>query len=143
MKMGSILRHFIFGCLFLFSLVACSSPRETVPPDCTSDSIAIVPTATRQTDPDLFSPPALPAGGDGTDYCPTPIPSATPAGEFLEQFVTTEVVNLSLDIPNQDLAATAVGDDMLAVAWISDGDIYVALSRGGNSLQPMLAKVLL
>ena len=36
---------------------------------------------------------------------------------------------------NQDLAATAVGDDMLAAAWLSDSDIYVALSRGGNHFQ--------
>lgn len=115
--------------------VACASPGEPAPPDCSGDSIAIVPTATRQTDPDLFSPPVPPDGGDGTDYCPTPIPAETPAGEFPEQFVTTEVVNLSLDVANQDLAATAVGDDMLAVAWISDGDIYVALSRGGNHFQ--------
>jgi hypothetical protein len=49
--------------------------------------------------------------------------------------VTTEVANLSLDIENQDLAAVAVGDDMLAVAWISNGDVYVALSRGGNHFQ--------
>lgn len=115
--------------------VACNSPSEPAPPDCTGDSIAIVPTATRQTDPDLFSPPSPPDGGDGADYCPTPIPAETPAGEFPEQFVTTEVVNLSLDVANQDLAATAVGDDMLAVAWISEGDIYVALSRGGNHFQ--------
>ncbi|MCZ7672405.1 MAG: hypothetical protein M5U34_37400 [Chloroflexi bacterium] len=40
-----------------------------------------------------------------------------------------------MDSANQNLAATAVGDDMLAVAWISEGDIYVALSRGGNHFQ--------
>lgn len=115
--------------------VACTSPGEPAPPDCTGDGIAIIPTATRQTDPDLFSPPVPPDGGDGADYCPTPIPAATPAEESPEQFVTTEVVNLSLDVANQDLAATAVGDDMLAVAWISGSDIYVALSRGGNHFQ--------
>jgi hypothetical protein len=38
-------------------------------------------------------------------------------------------------VANQDLAATAVGDDMLAAAWLSDGDIYVALSRGSNHFQ--------
>ncbi|MCC6604587.1 MAG: hypothetical protein IT327_15365 [Anaerolineae bacterium] len=49
--------------------------------------------------------------------------------------MTTEVANLSLDIENQDLAAVAVGDDMLAVAWITNGDVYVALSRGGSHFQ--------
>lgn len=125
----------LFTLVTALLFVACNSPGEPAPPDCTGDSIAIIPTATRQTDPDLFSPPVPPDGGDGTDYCPTPIPAETPAGEFPEQFVTTEVVNLSLDVANQDLAATAVGDDMLAVAWISEGDIYVALSRGGNHFQ--------
>lgn len=120
-------------------LAACGGSSEPVSQDCTGDgigdSIVIIPTATRQTDPDLFSPPSPPDGGDGADYCPTPIPAETLAEDFPEQFVTTEVVNLSLDVANQDLAATAVGDDMLAVAWLSDGDIYVALSRGGNHFQ--------
>lgn len=125
----------LFTLIAALLLVACTSPSEPAPPDCSGDSITIVPTATRQTDPDLFSPPSPPDGGDGATYCPTPIPVETPVGEFPEQFVTTEVVNLSLDVANQDLAATAVGDDMMAVAWINDGDIYVALSRGGNHFQ--------
>lgn len=124
---------FIFITASLF--VACNSPGEPTPPDCTSAGIAIIPTATRQTDPDLFSPPSPPDGGDGATYCPTPIPADIPAEEFPDQFVTTSVANLSLDIANQDLAATAVGDDMLAAAWLSDGDVYVALARGGNHFQ--------
>ena len=63
------------------------------------------------------------------------MPATTPSAQTPEQFVTTEVANLSLDIENQELAAVAVGDDMLAVAWISDGDVYVALSRGSNHFQ--------
>jgi hypothetical protein len=133
--MGKRLRPCVFACLFLILLAACSSPGEPELPGCDSNSILIVPTATRQTDPDLLSPPAPPDGGDGASYCPTPIPAATPAEDFPTQFVTTEVVNLSLDSANQDLISTAVGDDMLATAWISDGDIYVALSRGGNHFQ--------
>lgn len=125
---------FIFVTASLF--VACNSPGEPAPPDCTSAGIAIIPTATRQTDPDLFSPPGPPPdGGDGATYCPTPIPAEIPAEEFPEQFITTGVTNLSLDVANQDLSATAVGDDMLAAAWLSDGDVYVALARGGNHFQ--------
>lgn len=116
-------------------LSACAPSGEPAQSDCTADGITIIPTATRQTDPDLFSPPAPAAGGDGATYCPTPIPVETLAEEFPEQFVTTEVVNLSLDVANQDLAATAVGDDMLAAAWISENYIYIALSRGGNHFQ--------
>lgn len=116
-------------------LAACNSPAQPLPLDCLTNDIAIIPTATRQTDPDLFSPPVPPDDGNGADYCPTPIPAETPSAASPEQFVTTEVVNLSLDVANQDLAATAVGDDMLAMAWLSDSEIYVALSRGGSHFQ--------
>lgn len=116
-------------------LAACAHPVPPVSPGCLTNGITIIPTATRQTDPDLLSPPSPPDGGHSADYCPTPVPAETPVEDFPEQFITTEVVNLSLDVANQDLAATAVGDDMLAAAWLSDGDIYVALSRGGNHFQ--------
>ena len=117
-------------------LTACTTPSEPPPPDCSDEGFTIIPTPTRQTDPDLFTPPATPAGGDDAAYCPTAVPVATPAGDVPEQFITTEVVNLSLDIGSQELAATAVGDDMIAVAWISENEgIYVALSRGGNHFQ--------
>lgn len=139
--MKSFLRQAIllFGGLIGLPLAACASTGDPAPPDCTADGIAIIATATRQTDPDLYNPPVPPGGGDGAVYCPTPAVTTEPAAEFPEQFVTTEVVNLSLDVANQDLAATAVGDDMMAVAWLSESDgivdIYVALSRGGNHFQ--------
>ncbi|HUM67361.1 MAG TPA: hypothetical protein PLK31_00770, partial [Chloroflexota bacterium] len=121
--------------LVVLLLTACNSPGQPQPPGCASNGMGIIPTATRQTDPDLFNPPTPPDGGDDTTSCPTPIPVDIVPEEFPEQFVTTEVVNLTLDIANQDLAATAVGDDQIAVAWLSDGDMYVALSRGGNHFQ--------
>ncbi|MCB8988907.1 MAG: hypothetical protein H6661_14295, partial [Ardenticatenaceae bacterium] len=116
-------------------LAACTPAPAATTPDCAGDSITILPTATRQADPNLFIPPAPPNGGEANEYCPTPIPATTPSAQTPEQVVTTEVTNLSLDIENQELAAVAVGDDMLAVAWISDGEVYVALSRGGNHFQ--------
>lgn len=120
---------------FMVLLAACTTPGQPQPSDCISNGIGIIPTATRQTDPDLFSPPPPPDGGDDTTSCPTPIPVDIVPDTFPEQFVAAEVVNLSLDIANQELTATAVGDDMLAVAWLSQSDIYVALSRGGNHFQ--------
>ena len=116
-------------------MTACESEVTPALPDCAGDSITILPTATRQSDPNLFIPPTPPNVGEANEYCPTPIPATTPSVQTPEQFVTTEVANLSLDIENQELAAVAVGDDMLAVAWINDGDVYVALSRGGNHFQ--------
>lgn len=120
----------------LLALVACNSPSEPDPSDCNGPDILIIPTATRQTDPDLSVPPGPPPdGGNGAVYCPTPIPAATPTADFPTGFVTTDVVNLSLDVTSQDLAAAAIGDDMLAVAWVTDDTIYVALARGGNHFQ--------
>lgn len=110
------IRHIIIPLFTLVTsslFVACTSPGEPAPPDCTGDSISIIPTATRQTDPDLFNPPTPPDGGDDTTGCATPIPVDTVPAELGEQFVTTEVANLALGVANQDLAATAVGDDML------------------------------
>jgi len=120
---------------FLCLIVACNNSDEFASPGCSSENIIVIPTATRQSDPNLFNPPALSGSGSAEAYCPTPVPAATPLAQIPEQFVTTEVANLSLDIENQDLAAVAVGDDMLAVAWITNGDVYVALSRGGNHFQ--------
>jgi hypothetical protein len=97
--------------------------------------VEILPTATRQSDPDLMSPPSGPPnGGDGPD-CPTPIPGQTPTATPAAGFAATEVVNLTLDIGDQSLADMAAGDDMMAAAWFSEGDIYIALSRGGNHFQ--------
>lgn len=99
--------------LVVLLLVACNSPGQPQPPGCASNGMGIIPTATRQTDPDLFNPPTPPDGGDDTTGCATPIPVDTVPAELGEQFVTTEVANLALGVANQDLAATAVGDDML------------------------------
>jgi hypothetical protein len=116
-------------------LFACTPPPAPGEP-CNGSGFILAPTATRLADPDLFSPPAPPPnGGDDVTYCPTPIAGETPPADFPTGFVTTEVTNLSLDGANQELAAAAVGDDMLAVAWISGGDIYVALTRGGSHFQ--------
>jgi hypothetical protein len=121
-------------------LAGCSTPVDSAPPACGDDQIRIIPTATRQTDPDLFNPPAPPPdGGDAAEYCPTPVPAETPVAEYPTQFITTQVANLSLDVIGQELAAVAAGDDMLAVAWIArsegESEVYVALSRGGNHFQ--------
>lgn len=135
--MKVVRRICVLSCVLMMVLLLIACTSSTAPPasDCGAEGIGIIATATRQTDPDLFSPPVPPNGGDGVVYCPTPLPTATAVSDPPQQFVTTDVVNLSLDETNQDLAATAVGDDMLAVAWLSDGEIYVALSRGGNHFQ--------
>lgn len=129
-------RCFLITYLLLLLLAACSPEQE---PGCSSGGVAILPTATRQADPDLDSPPATPPnGGDGTANCPTPPPGQTPTATPASGFLATDVVNLSLDIPDQTLADSAAGDDMLAVAWLSEGDIYIALSRGGSHFQTRL-----
>jgi hypothetical protein len=117
---------------WLFACAAPPAPSQS----CDGGGFILAPTATRPADPDLFSPPAPPPnGGDDVTYCPTALSEATPPADFPTGFVTTEVTNLSLDSASQELAAAAVGDDMLAVAWIANGDIYVALARGGSHFQ--------
>ncbi|MCP5099541.1 MAG: hypothetical protein GY943_28640 [Chloroflexi bacterium] len=120
-------------CLFFVACTATETP-STALCDLSMGGIILLPTATRPNDPDLFQPPQPQPTNGGSDCSPggafTPLAANVPT-----QFVTTEIVNLSLDNANQDLAATAVGDDMLAVAWISNGDIYIALTRGGNHFQ--------
>ena len=49
--------------------------------------------------------------------------------------MATDVVNLSLDRVGQDVQAAAVGDDMLAVGWVDEDNVYLALARGGNHFQ--------
>jgi hypothetical protein len=120
--------------LLAFVLISCNSPAST-PGDCTTHSgIHIAPTATLAVDPDLSIPPSVPGdGGDGRVYCPTTTPpaAATPPTAF----VTTQLVNLSLDQDDQLPLAAATGDDMLAVAWKQNGFLYLALARGANALQ--------
>ena len=126
---------YAFPVMFLaLALISCSSPAST-PGDCTTPGdIHIAPTATLAVDPDLSIPPlTAPSGGDGRVYCPTATPpaAATPPTAF----VTTQLVNLSLDRDDQTPLAAAIGDDMLAVAWRQNGFLYLALARGANALQ--------
>jgi len=120
--------------LLAFVLISCSSPAST-PGDCTTHSgIHIAPTATLAVDPDLSIPPSVAtAGGDGRVYCPTATPAA--AATPPTAFVTTQLVNLSLDQDDQTPLAAATGDDMLAVAWKQNGFLYLALARGANAMQ--------
>ena len=121
--------------LLLLSSIACTPAAEPAEPGCTSQGILIVPTATRERDPDLAQPPQLPMdGGDGRIYCATPVPPNEESEPPLA-FVATDVVNLSLLIESQELTALAAGDEMLAVAWLTDGLLYIALARGGNQFQ--------
>ncbi len=125
--------------LLLAFLTGCNGDDEPALPDCNGDGFQIIPTATRPSDPDLFNPPPPPDEGDNAIYCLTPIPTATPIAMPPSGFTATEVINLSLDIADQELAAVAVGDDLMAVAWLAaEGDesaIYVALGRGGGHFQ--------
>jgi len=111
--------------------VACG----TNAPDCSAE-LVLAPTVARPEDPDLTLPPAPPPGGDeDIAYCPTPPAGAAATPIPPETFVAAEVANLSLDLTGQELAAVAMGDDRLAVAWLADGEIFIALARGGNNFQ--------
>ncbi|MCB8975810.1 MAG: hypothetical protein H6657_00075 [Ardenticatenaceae bacterium] len=119
----------------VFPFTACGAENPASALNCGIESIKIVPTATRQTDPNLFNPPTQVNFPNDNIYCPTPMPTLTTDEQFPEHYVAAEIVNLSLDIANQNLSSVAIGDDMLAVGWIQDGDVYVALSHGGGRFQ--------
>ena len=117
-------------------LVAPACTLTTAPiVDCSQDTIKPAPTATRLNDPDLSKAPESSSGGSIGAFCPTPQPISTAATDYPEQFVATELVNLSINPDDQEIEAVAVGDDMLAVAWLTDGNIQIALSRGGSHFQ--------
>jgi hypothetical protein len=50
-------------------------------------------------------------------------------------FTAAPLRNESLDLADQQLAAAAIGDDVLALAWLTAGDLYVSVARGGSFLQ--------
>ena len=135
MNRPSVVAYFsIFVLVLLLLTVACSAIHPELV-DCASTSIKPAPTPTRSSDPDLSKAPESTSGGDVSTFCPTPIPNTTPALSHPDAFEATELVNLSLNSTNQEIEAAAIGDDMLAIAWRTEGDIYIALSRGGNHFQ--------
>ncbi len=129
-------RYRLLFLLLVVAVVACSPATPPPPPDCGG---VVVPVATRpmQADPDLLGvpTPTPPAGGE-PGLCPTllPEPTATPE-TYPTGFTGADLVNVTLDIPRQDIRDAATGDDMIAIGWIEDEQVYVALSRGGKYLQ--------
>ena len=117
------------------ALTACTVADDTTLLDCSADHIHIAPTATRPSDPNLAELPSISEPDAAAIYCPTEVPHITPMATTPSSYIATDVVNLSLSETDQSLVATAVGDDMLAVAWLTDGDITIALARGGSHFQ--------
>lgn len=117
------------GLLLILSL-ACRTP---IP--CDEQLILLAPTPTQPFDPDLSQLPNLFGGSSGGTYCPTPYPTTIASAFAPTQFVAADVVNLSLDVRDQELSAAVIGDDMLAVSWLTDGNVFVALSKGGSHFQ--------
>jgi hypothetical protein len=116
----------------LFSLAACAA--ETPPTAlCEPDSRGFIPLPTRPMglDPDLRQP--APDGPMSGDDC-LPATAVPPDGAPLNVSAASPR-NESLSMGDQQLAAAAVGDDMLALAWLEEGDLIVSLARGGSFLQ--------
>jgi hypothetical protein len=125
-------RHIFLILALLFSLAACAA--ETPPAAlCEPDSRGFIPLPTRPLglDPDLRQP--APDGPMSGDDC-LPATAAPPDGAPLNVSAASPR-NESLAMGDQQLAAAAVGDDMLALAWLEEGDLIVSLARGGSFLQ--------
>jgi len=126
------MKKFLFPILTLTLLL---SGCETAADPCAGIFLPL-PTATRPSDPDLWQPPAPPLPTGESGGCPTP--ALTPTAAVTATAVGWTAgrgVNLSLDLPDQRLLAVAVGDERQAVAWESEGQIWLALGRGGDHFQ--------
>lgn len=121
--------------LLILLLGACAG--EPAPPaaGCNPDPHGFIPLPTRPlgVDPDLYQPPAGQVPG-GSGDC-TLLPTATPTGAPPTAFTLTGLRNETLDSADQQLVSAAVGDDILALAWLRADDLYVSLARGGSFLQ--------
>ncbi|MBK7179548.1 MAG: hypothetical protein IPH82_20625 [Chloroflexi bacterium] len=115
------------------SLAGCAAPAPPPAGACQPDTHGLIPLPTRALglDPDLMQPP--PAGGlSGGGAC---APAETPLPNTSLTFTAAPLRNESIDPADQHLAAAAVGDDVLALAWLSGGDLFVSVARGGSFLQ--------
>ncbi|MCB9444053.1 MAG: hypothetical protein H6669_07435 [Ardenticatenaceae bacterium] len=135
-----LVKHRCYRLLFLLLLVVAAAgcnPAEPPPPSDCGGVVAPVATRPMQSDPDLLSAPAPPPpAGSNPGLCPTPPPEPTSTPEIYPiGFIGADLVNVTLDVPRQDIRDAATGDDMIAIGWIEDEQVYVALSRGGKYLQ--------
>lgn len=119
---------------FLLLLLAACTAENAPPAGCEADAHGFIPLATRPlgTDPDLQQPPPTNVPGSSPDCLPA---TATPASPLTGVFSVGGVRNETLDAADQQLAAAAVGDGTLALAWLTDGALFVSIARGGNRMQ--------
>ena len=122
-----------FYLLLALLLAGCAAPAPPPAGACQPDTHGLIPLPTRALglDPDLMQPP--PAGGlSGGGAC-APVETILPNTSLT--FTAAPLRNESIDPADQHLAAAAVGDDVLALAWLSGGDLFVSVARGGSFLQ--------
>ncbi len=121
--------------LLLALLLAGCAAAETPPPAgaCQPDAQGLSPLPTRAlgADPNLMLPPPDNLYGSGGEC----LPAQTPSEDSGLAFSAAPLRNESLDLADQQLAAAASGDDVLALAWLTAGDLYVSVARGGSFLQ--------
>lgn len=121
--------------LLLTLLLAGCAAAETPPPAgaCQPDAQGLIPLPTRAlgADPNLMLPPPDNLYGSGGEC----LPAQTPSADSDLAFSAAPLRNESLDIGDQHLLAAAIGDDVLALAWLTAGDLYVSVARGGSFLQ--------
>ncbi len=122
--------------LFLFFILTACGGNPPLPPPAPDCAAPLYPVATRplENDPDIFSVPTPPSD-DETVLCPTPQADFAPPDDPTTGFVGGDLANLTLNPETQELRAVAVGDDMLALGWIEDGQVMVSLAKGARHMQ--------
>lgn len=121
--------------ILTLTLLLAGCAAETPPVAvCAPDAHGLIPLPTRPlaTDPNLYQPSVGSAPGSGPDCLPA---TAVPDDMPLTAFQAGDPHNETLDLADQQVAAAAIGDDILALAWLTDDALYVSIARGGNFLQ--------
>lgn len=123
-----------FIALLIGGMFVTTNGRPPATPLCEpSNGVLLLPTRTLDDDPLLSTQRTINPNTPTTETCgivPAVIPTHAPA-----QLTAANIRNLTTDIHDAELASIAIGDDILGVAWVSLGNLYVGIARGGNNLQ--------
>ncbi|MCP4453114.1 MAG: hypothetical protein GY809_16760, partial [Planctomycetes bacterium] len=120
--------------LLTFALWGCASPPTAAAPCATSNGFILLPTLIPRDDPNSEEPRDELIYTFNDEDCGFDL-STTPKIITGDGWLPGKLQNITLDPQDAVLHSVATGQNNMAVAWTSGGDVYVGISRGGASLQ--------
>lgn len=125
---------FLFLLLLTFALGSCGPATTAAAPCATNSGITILPTLIPRQDPNAAET------RDGLDYTYYDEDCGLDNSEELsvvegDAWIQGRLQNVTLDPQDAILHSSAAGQNNMAIAWTSEGDVYIGLSRGGSNLQ--------